>query len=187
MAHDAYFRWKTKVHPSPLYSCSQCKPRLRLYRWITFALAAVYVILAAVVAVKHPYWGSACWWKENCPRLRFITSITDITDYLPALIAGAFAILPPLFFAWEYFWHDRHMREANDTRYEPEDKAYLERTKTFQDNVGKLWIGIAAAIAFLYVGEMAKKEDAVCKTPATSGRTITCAKSGASVYTCNVK
>jgi len=65
---------------------------------------------------------------------------------------GLVGILPPIWFVVEYGVHDS-VTKARD----PEEKrARLDRLRTYQEFVSKLWIAFSAALVFLYFSDYPK-------------------------------
>lgn len=75
-----------------------------------------------------------------------------------AVVAGLFAVMVPIYFALEYsdVKTEVDLVAANDTEKETAKEA-LGSLKAFQESLSKIWIAVAAGIAFLYVGDYPKK------------------------------
>ena len=86
-----------------------------------------------------------------------------------AITAGSFAFGPALYFALEYFLIRRIMRWKWSDRND-EHKRLLEDIKTSQDTLAKVWLGMAAGIAFLYIGDYPKKQTPIPQYECTSAQ-----------------
>jgi len=167
MPHQSFADKKPNIHVWPLHICPLCVSRLQQHRTWTWIWSGLYV-LAAVFAVAFR--------SEVVPRHSLVG----------ALIAGGFAFAPPLYFAFEYWWHEKRMIVTADMgMFDVEDKTLLDQTKTYQESVSKVWIAIAAGIAYLYIGGFANNVPAVIHLDPS--QSIICNASGASSYTCAAK
>lgn len=116
----------------------------------------------------------------------------DRWPWAAQIIAAIFAVAPPVFFVLEYWSHERIMKPllpvpgtvGTNQMYDPEDKALLDQTKTYQDNVGKIWIAITAGLAYLYIGEAAKVDKPV--TTLDRSQRIVCSQNGAG-FDCEIE
>jgi hypothetical protein len=76
-----------------------------------------------------------------------------LSEGLRAIVAGIFAFAPPLYFAIEYFYVRRLIKWNWVDPHDDEKKRVLDDVRTSQDTLAKVWLGLAAGIAFLYVGD----------------------------------
>jgi hypothetical protein len=156
MPHQDYANPAAPNHPGPVFSCAACSPLLKRLRTLTINFGGLYLLVSVL----------ACAFAD--PFMKY-------SKLLGAFLVGGVAIAPAVFFAIEYWWHEhRILPTATGQMMDPEDKAFLDQTKTYQDNLSKIRVAVAAGVFFFYFGELAKKESPSYSCQPAAGGSFTC-------------